>query len=104
MLVTDEQCDKQRQSAAQQTIAELQTHLISSPNSSPSSPSSTTSVTPAPTIVLGDRMLPIGHNNTRCTVVVVEDHPEMNQFIVNSLSRDFDVHSAKNGKEGLELS
>jgi signal transduction histidine kinase len=36
------------------------------------------------------------------TVLVVEDNPDMNQFIVDALCGEYDVISAFNGKEGLE--
>jgi signal transduction histidine kinase len=39
---------------------------------------------------------------TRPTVLVVEDNPEMNRFIVETLSGEFDVISAFDGQEGLE--
>jgi signal transduction histidine kinase len=36
------------------------------------------------------------------TVLVVEDNPEMNQFIVDTLSAEYNVISALDGKEGFE--
>jgi signal transduction histidine kinase len=36
------------------------------------------------------------------TILVVEDNPDMNQFIVDALCGEYDVISAFNGKEGLE--
>ena len=39
----------------------------------------------------------------RPRILVVEDNPDMNRFISESLSREFDVISAFDGREGLEL-
>jgi signal transduction histidine kinase len=38
----------------------------------------------------------------RGTILVVEDNPDMNQFIVDTLCGEYDVISAFDGKEGLE--
>jgi signal transduction histidine kinase len=38
----------------------------------------------------------------RGTILVVEDNPDMNQFIVDTLSGEYDVLSAFDGKDGLE--
>jgi PleD family two-component response regulator len=35
-------------------------------------------------------------------ILVVEDNPDMNRFIVQCLDRDYDVASAFDGREGLE--
>jgi signal transduction histidine kinase len=39
---------------------------------------------------------------SRPTVLVVEDHPDLNRFIVETLSGEFHVLSARDGQEGLE--
>lgn len=39
---------------------------------------------------------------TRATVLVVEDNPDLNRFIVETLSGEFHVRSARDGQEGLE--
>jgi len=36
-------------------------------------------------------------------IIIVEDNKNLNNFLVNELSSDYDVKSAKNGKEGLDL-
>jgi signal transduction histidine kinase len=38
----------------------------------------------------------------RGTILIVEDNPDMNQFIVETLCAEYEVISAFNGKEGLE--
>jgi signal transduction histidine kinase len=38
----------------------------------------------------------------RATVLVVEDNPEMNQFITNTLSREYCTATAATGQEGVE--
>lgn len=46
--------------------------------------------------------LPVHGQSDRPTVLVVEDNPEMNQFIGEILQAEFQVLSAFNGDEGLE--
>jgi signal transduction histidine kinase len=41
-------------------------------------------------------------DKTRNLILVVEDNPEMRHFIVETLSGDFNVVTAENGKKGLE--
>ena len=40
--------------------------------------------------------------STRPRILVVEDNPDMNRFIVQCLDRDYDVVSAFDGREGLQ--
>ncbi len=42
-------------------------------------------------------------DGARSVVLVVEDNPELNRFLVDALARDHDVLSATNGVEGLGL-
>ncbi len=42
------------------------------------------------------------HTSTKALVLVVEDNPEMNRFIVQCLSHDYDVITAFDGQQGLE--
>lgn len=42
------------------------------------------------------------HANDKASVLVVEDNPEMNEFIVNTLSSEFNVITANNGVDGLQ--
>ncbi len=42
------------------------------------------------------------HNHGAC-VLVVEDNPDMNAFLVATLSPHYQVHSARDGQEGLAL-
>ena len=41
-------------------------------------------------------------SSTRPRILVVEDNPDMNRFIVQCLDRDYDVVSAFDGREGLQ--
>jgi signal transduction histidine kinase len=45
---------------------------------------------------------PIAENDGRALILVVEDNPDMNRFVCESLSSEYRVDSAKNGKEGLQ--
>ena len=42
------------------------------------------------------------NSSTRPRILVVEDNPDMNRFIVQCLDRDYDVVSAFDGREGLQ--
>jgi signal transduction histidine kinase len=42
------------------------------------------------------------NSGTRPRILVVEDNPDMNRFIVQCLDRDYDVVAAFDGREGLE--
>ena len=42
------------------------------------------------------------NSSTRPRILVVEDNPDMNRFIVQCLERDYDVVSAFDGREGLQ--
>lgn len=50
---------------------------------------------------ISDPSLPKHGQSDRPTVLVVEDNPEMNQFIAGILQAEFQVVSAFNGEEGL---
>ena len=45
---------------------------------------------------------PTGTSGARPRILVVEDNPDMNRFIVECLHRDYDVVSAFDGREGLQ--
>ena len=45
---------------------------------------------------------PDPNSSTRPRILVVEDNPDMNRFIVQCLDRDYDVVSAFDGREGLQ--
>jgi PAS domain S-box-containing protein len=45
---------------------------------------------------------PDQHASTRPRILVVEDNPDMNRFIVQCLDRDYEVASAFDGREGLQ--
>jgi signal transduction histidine kinase/DNA-binding response OmpR family regulator len=42
-------------------------------------------------------------NQSKHTILIVEDHPEMRQYIIGHLSGRFNILEASNGKEALEL-